>query len=409
MVIVLAVLLFVAVQLLFEAKQLPSYLHYIAYTVIVVGLVWYWFRLMPEEEMLSLMGSVQYGAAVLLAFFAVFLAPTLQQHVRQSMRLYSINLFTRLMLGFLLAAAVWIGCIVVTLAVSFFFEIQLSKNVTFQLWIICATLVGPWIFLARLPQWHSKIWQDQLQSKLVFPNVVLKCIAYLLLPLSAILLTILYCYFFKILFTWQWPKDGVTGWIIGISTYALVVWLLHPKFSRLLFSALIPVSLVHSGAIAVRIMAYGSTASRYAVAMFGLWLLVTAIYYLVQWKKSSNTSVNLLYLPLSLVVLIIVGVYSPVNAFTVSRWNQVYLAETTLREAGLLVYGAIQHPDIQLSAETCGQLASQIKYLYTTVPEGDLPVWLQSTIRTVRINGRYVDGFSLRRAVLQDHCKKYAH
>lgn len=126
-------------------------------------------------------------------------------------------------------------------------------------------------------------------------------------------------------------------------------------------------------------MAYGVTPARYAVAAYGIWLLALALYELARKQR------DLAFLFTSGVVVVLLGTWSPVNAFTVSRISQVARLEELLEKRNMLINGVLQMPNTSLiqsfSDADCKDLESILNYLFRTDRTSDLPVWLQDLVR----------------------------
>jgi hypothetical protein len=233
------------------------------------------------------------------------------------------------------------GLSLALLATQYLF--QLDWNVlTWPLsiiWPVAFGTVALWSFLANVPQTKDDSRPFELSK------AVQGFIFYVWLPIVALFFVILYVYLGKIVLTWQWPNGGVAYWIlafalIGFAAYVVLYGILeeHPKlksYFKFFFISVIPMTVVLFMSIGIRISQYGVTENRYLVTLFGIWLLVTSIYYLFS-KQKKLASIP--YLTAGFLLISIVG---PWNMFAVSADSQTARLEQMLSKQGLLVGGKI--------------------------------------------------------------------
>lgn len=386
MLMVLAVPLFAAAQLYREVRNLKlNGFFLICGAVIVVLALYSWY--LPAPSAFILQDQVQYGAVVLLTWLLFLFSPLSHQPVlRAGFWSYTAMLIIIFAVAVVLSGIVWGGLSVAWTAIISLFDLRGSLHEwIFQFWIVGATLLAPALFLSALPNWQATEWQQRLSQPVAYPNIIKGLIDYILLPLAGLFTFILYIYLATILIRWEWPQEGVTRWIILTTVLILVVWKLvypriitsplHKRLFNIFFGLYLPLAAVHMCAIGVRINAYGMTPARYAVALFGIWIAGVGIYELLRRQRG-------LFFPLiSLSILVLVGTWSPLNVFTLSRISQVNRLEHILENRHLLAAGTLQPPNASViqsfTRAECDDLSSILKYLTENHHPTALPSWLQ--------------------------------
>lgn len=155
------------------------------------------------------------------------------------------------------------------------------------------------IFLGRIPTYEET---ERLAASYTPSKFISSIIRYILLPLAAIYTAILYMYGLDIIIAGTLPK-GVICWMVTALTAGvyLLLFLLKAiqdddkttdKFSRVALrffpAALLPLLVMMSVAIGVRINQYGMTVARLYVLTFNIWAYITAIYFFISRSKHTN-------------------------------------------------------------------------------------------------------------------------
>lgn len=205
----------------------------------------------------------------------------------------------------------------------------------------------------------------------------------LLLPLVVIYLAILYVYLGKIIVLWELPKGQVAALVSIFATLGVVTYLaVYPLrqdgaairlFSRVFFPALLPLVGLLTMALAARIGAYGVTADRYLVGLFGLWLTVSALGF-IAFKPPLKV------LPLSLAGLLLLASIGPWSAGAVSTRSQLAELEHVLKRTGILIGGKIvpaSETAVLLSADRA-RISSIVLYLTRSGTRNHLNEWMNA-------------------------------
>jgi hypothetical protein len=164
---------------------------------------------------------------------------------------------------------------------------------------------------------------------------------FVLLPLLALYLIILYTYGTKILLLWDWPKGIVSYLIICVSVLGILTFLLlHPygnqdgnswikKSSKGYYFMLFPLLIILFIAIFMRVGDYGITINRYVILFLGVWLFIVFLY-------TAFGKTNIKFIPSSLACLLIIVSFGPWGMFSFSEKSQVNRLKNILETAGIL-------------------------------------------------------------------------
>ena len=162
----------------------------------------------------------------------------------------------------------------------------------------CASL-SVLVFIGRVPTFDETVEMVTSYNPTKF---VVGTIKYLLLPLIAIYTIILYVYGIKIIIAWELPDGGICIMVTALTAgvYGLLFLLKAISSSsqgddrlttlslRIFPLALIPLLVMMSVAIGVRIADYGITVPRLYMLTFNIWAYITAIYLFITSSRNTN-------------------------------------------------------------------------------------------------------------------------
>ncbi len=223
-------------------------------------------------------------------------------------------------------------------ALDALFEVDIHDEVYSDTWALGLGLVWPLQAMSGVPKDFSDPQPEYC------PTWARYLTSFFLVPFSITYLLLLYAFGAKILIAWDLPRGELGYLVAGYAAFGVATFLLaHPLresgnlmvrvFCRFFHPALlIPAGLLLL-AIAVRIEAYGVTEQRYAVALFGLWLLASALAFTVRRR------IRPVLLPLSLAVLLATGCFGPWGSFGLSTDSQITRLEQLLARNRLLADG----------------------------------------------------------------------
>ncbi len=203
-------------------------------------------------------------------------------------------------------------------AVDKLFSLGISGKRYGQLWFVVVGIFGVSYFLSQIPKDRENLTPHSYTK---VENIFTK---YILTPLAFGYFIILYAYSAKILISQAWPK-GILAWIIiAFSAVALITYLFWTpllsqklkKYRRFFFVVLLLQTLMLALALGMRIEAYGWTENRYMVALFGAWLGVISLYFIL----FGDARYKWLFLTLSLAIMI--SQVGPWSAYEVGKKSQ---------------------------------------------------------------------------------------
>lgn len=275
---------------------------------------------------------------------------------------FNLRCFLRYFFSSINAALLFGGLALALLSVDKLFELRIYEELYLQVWVLCAFLAHPMLFLGGLPRLR------QVQEAGDFPKALRFSLCFIGLPLVGLYLFILYAYIGKIVLQWSWPNGWVAMPIFILGVISLLTYVLSlplPKtetwarlYHRWLFRLLLPLSIVLFLALQVRLGDYGMTINRYLGLALALWLFGLSLAYILR------PTLKIAWMPLSLLLVALVAIYGgPVGAFGWSERAQMRrihdMADALqMIEAGRLV--PVQEPK---DGETVAEFQSALRYV----------------------------------------------
>ncbi|MFA4930800.1 MAG: DUF4153 domain-containing protein [Patescibacteria group bacterium] len=228
-----------------------------------------------------------------------------------------------------------------------------------QLWTIIVGIIGSTFFLSQIEaEW-------MVESKVT--QALIRIGQFVLIPLVIVYFVILYVYSGMVFFQGDWPDVMVSYMIIGFSIVGiLTTFFLYPLqkqygwmkwLVRLLFVAIIPQVAVLFWALSFPLSRYGLTENRYLVLLFGLWLVISAIYMLVSRQKDWR------FLPLTLMVMLILAATGPWGVVNVSKRNQIGRLERIASSVGMFSDGYLHPTDQLVPIDEAREISNIVIYL----------------------------------------------
>ncbi len=279
---------------------------------------------------------------------------------------YIETLFVRLFVTGVFSLTLFAGLSLSLWSIDYLFSVKWEGSIYLQVWALVVGIFGSWFYLSGFPQSPQAMHKD-----FSYPRVLHIFVQYILVPLICLFYIILYVYTGKIVLTWTWPLGGTANWIlvfsiVGVLAYLIgfpmqsenkSVWL--KKFFSTFFALILPLTIVLFMAIGIRIHEYGVTEDRYLVVLFGVWLVVLAIYYLLSKKK------HIIFAPMVTAIAFLIALFGPLNMFSVSFNSQYHRLETLLVQNNVLVNGKIQkiQDESTFDRKTAENIQSKVFYL----------------------------------------------
>lgn len=224
----------------------------------------------------------------------------------------------------------------------------------------------PFYYLSLIPKFNSELETDiqNREKSSTCPKFLEILISYIAIPLLAVFSLVLAIYFIKIIFTQTWPIGVLGPIVLGYSSAGILVFLLaavlNNRFSelyRLIFpKVLIPIVILQLVSVGIRLNAYGITESRYYLALFGIFALVTGIF--LSLKPTGRNSVIV-------ILAVCFGLFSitpPVDAFNTTKISQISRVEKILIADKILINGALT-PSSNVTDKDKAEITNILAYL----------------------------------------------
>lgn len=285
-----------------------------------------------------------------IEFFATFIAfhlfvsvsPYIFQKNITSFWHYNKTLFIAILTAFLYSVTLSVGLMLAIEGIKNLFEVKISNDVYPYILVGINGYFNTIFFVSRIPS------LKEIDEDTFYPIGLKYFTQYVLLPLVAIYLMILLAYEGKIALQWDLPKGWVSLMVLASAVFGILAFLLLfplqkisrwvQQFTRIYYWILLPLVALMMVAIYVRFTQYGLTEPRYIVAMLSVWLLGISLYFVI--SKEDNIKI----VPLSLFLIVLLGIYGPFNAFYSSKKNQEKRLNRVLSANNLLKNGKISVP-----------------------------------------------------------------
>jgi Domain of unknown function (DUF4153) len=361
---VLGISLFLALDLYSERNPFKGRIKAYWQAALVILLILYALFL-PEKQ--TQVHAIRYILLFIFVHLAVSVSPYLKHGELHGFWQYNQLLFTRTFLGILYGIVLYIGIGLALLALDQLFNVKISPNLYLHLSAFVAGVFHTFFFLAGIPKHLQSL--DKIKS---YPRGLLFFTEYLLLPLVAIYIVILYAYMLKIIIQWALPEGWVTYLVLAFSSLGILsLLLIYPIreqaekqwiqiFTRWFYRACFPLIALLFVAISRRIIDYGITEVRYLVLIIACWLLGMAIYFLTSKIK------NIKLIPISLGLICFFASFGPWGVFYLAEKSQVLRFGYLLQKNQLLKDGIIirqRGQNSKISAKDLAQISSILRFL----------------------------------------------
>ena len=207
---------------------------------------------------------------------------------------------------------------------------------------------------------------DDLESY-DFPYILKMLVKFVIVPLITIYTGILYIYFINVIISMKLPKGLISHLVLWYTAFSLfIIILITPliKSDKFLgnFKKYFPyfsIPLIFASLLAIfqRIYQYGITENRYYVLLLIFWLFFCMISFI----RNSKVAKILI----SLILCLVIAVYTPFNAERVSVYSQSQRLKRMLVKYGALKNGKISKITQNLTNRQGNQIYTVIDYIYS--------------------------------------------
>ena len=247
-------------------------------------------------------------------------------------------------------------------ALDALFEVDIDDDVYSDTWALGLGFVWPLQAMSGVPKDFAEPEADYC------PTWARYLTGFFLVPFIIAYLLLLYAYAAKTLITWDLPRGELGYLVAGYAAFGVATFLFaHPlresgnlavrQFCRFFHPALLVPAGLLLLAIAVRIEAYGVTEQRYAVAVFGLWLLGIALVF--TFRRRSGP----VLLPLSLALLLALGSFGPWGGVGLATDSQITRLKEILARNSLLAEGKALRSGRPISRDDEAEVSAIAIYL----------------------------------------------
>jgi hypothetical protein len=355
MVFALGIPLSLCIKLIFErAKQFSISLKALIYILAAGALVVYYFSLLKDLEMVSMVRYVALSFALYLGFLFI---PYINK--KEDFELYIIKIITRFFITVIYAIVLFLGLAAIIFTIDELLGITIQSKTYYYTWLFIAGIFSPIFFLGGVPQFGESLEDYK------YPNFFKILLLYIVMPLLSIYIGILYIYFAKIIITRTWPIGLVSHLVLWYSALsAAIIFLIAPiknntwvdKFTYFLPKLMLPILGMMFISMGIRINAYGITENRYFVMILGIWVFCTMLY--ISFRKVHRNVI----LPISLSIITIISVFGPLSSFSVSKFSQNSRMTGILVRNEMLVDNKIIKPKADVSDKDKKEVSAILQY-----------------------------------------------
>lgn len=355
MVFALGIPLSLCIKLLFERyKQFGVSLKILVYALASGALVVYYFSLLKDLEMVSMVRYVALSFSLYLGFLFI---PYISK--KEDFELYIIKIITRFFITVIYAVVLFLGLAAIIFTVDELLGIAVQGKSYFYTWLFIAGMFSPIFFLGGVPQ------VDESLEDYKYPNFFKILLLYIVMPLLSIYMVILYIYFAKIIVTRTWPIGLVSHLVLWYSALcAAIIFLIAPiknnvwvnKFIFFLPKLILPILVMMFISMGIRINAYGITENRYFVMILGIWVFCMMLY--ISFRKVHRNVI----LPISLSIIAIISVFGPLSSFSVSMFSQNSRMSDILVRNEMLIDNKIIRPKADISEKDKKEVSAILQY-----------------------------------------------
>ena len=237
----------------------------------------------------------------------------------------------------LFSVVLFLGLTVVFLTVDGLSLIKLEGKIYVETWLFVVFVFAMIFFASKLKKVDENLEEYEIHKVFKF------LIYFIIIPLITIYTGILYIYFGKMLITRSWPQGLVSHLILWYTIFSLFIMIMVTPmtkkdpvakvFKKSFTFASIPLLALSIFSISKRISQYGVTELRYFIVLLGIWLIFCMV--------SSIFKARLSVILISLIAVVYISVFSPVNNRRITIMSQNKRLERILIKHGLLKDGKL--------------------------------------------------------------------
>ena len=331
----------------------------------------YFFAIYPHDTF-NLETSIKTGVTVFALLMAFIWLPSINSKItfnESFMATFKAVFITVLFTGIITGG---LSLIIVAVDNLLF---SVPDNTILHIINIVFTLFSPIFFLSFTPPYFGKkdtnlttaqltLREEKLQRAVSCPSYLNILISYIIIPLTALYTVILLAYILMNIGGDFWTKNLLEPLLVSYSITVIVVYILASHldnkfahlFRKVFPKVLIPIVLLQTIASIVKISEMGITYGRYYVILFGIFAIIAGVVFSLLPVRKNGLIVAVL------LIFSVISIMPPVDAFTVSRTNQISLLKETLLENSMIESDTIV-PNATISNEDKKVITQTIGYL----------------------------------------------
>ncbi|WP_035054056.1 DUF4153 domain-containing protein [Carnobacterium pleistocenium] len=316
---------------------------------------------------------VKTGIIIFILTIAFMWIPTIKNEVTFNQSYLSA--FKALFITLLFTMVLFAGISLIIVAVDQLL-FSVNEKVNLHSFNLIGSLFSPIFFLSYTPLYVGKkdestltpekitAKQEQIKEDISVPKVLELLISYIIIPLTAIFTIILLIYLLQNITGDFWTNNLLEPMLVSYSITVIVVYLLASNietksavlFRKIFPKVLVPIVLFQTISSVLKIQETGLTHGRYYVILFGLFAVIAGLIFSILPIRKNG------WVAVVLIVLSIISLIPPVDAFTVSRVSQTNLLKETLEKNQMLEGNSII-PNADIPKEDKIKISQTIHYL----------------------------------------------
>ena len=304
--------------------------------------------------------NIYYFTLIPISIVLFLLIPILKK--KENKEKYLQSVFSNFVITGIFAVVLWIGVEIILTTVNYLFfnsgDSLFFRLTTYSFWFI-TEVFGVSLFLSLLKKPDDNIENYE------FPFIFNLLIKFVIIPLITIYTGVLYIYMARVIISMHLPKGLISHLVLWYTAFSVAVMILITPFTQKdkffeNFKKYFPyfsIPLIFASLFAVfqRTYQYGITENRYYVLISIFWLFFCMILYI---RKMNITGIFI-----SLIVCLVISVYSPLSAKNVSNFSQSQRLKRMLVKYGALKDGKISKITQKLTNSQGSQIHTTIQYI----------------------------------------------
>lgn len=357
----------------FWERFFDTWSYWFLFMGMVLALTLGYFLLIRDESIIGVETGIRTGVILFVLLVAYIWIPVIKSEI--SFNESFMASFKAFFITLLFSGVLFLGCTLIITAIDLLLFTVSEKSYIHTLNII-GFLFAPIYFLSLVPVYPGVSDKNRSSEKLNHNREKLKnacscpkfleiLIAYILIPLISIYTVILAVYIIRNITGNFWTDNLLEPMLIGFAIAVILIYILasnlENKFAvwfRNIFPKLsIPIVLFQIVASVLKIQDTGITYSRYYVIIFGIFAVASGVVMSVLVVRKNGIIAAML------IGFLLFSIIPPVDAFTISRINQIDRLTNTLSRNGMLQEDDVVMANSSLSETDQKIIANTVDYL----------------------------------------------